>query len=83
MAGPGTQSAPKAADLTRLTLDQMKRVMHSMAMILLHRGERITLPDDVLSSHLDVVQSALAGATREELSHEPSPYQKVSPEIRD
>jgi len=70
MAGPGTTTAPKASDLTRLTLGDMKRVMHSMAMVLLHMANRITLADDVFSSHLLVVQNAIAVAVREASSGE-------------
>jgi len=65
MAGPGTP-APKESRSARLTLHQMKAAMHSMAMVLLHQANRITLADDVYNSHLDVVLNALAGATTEE-----------------
>jgi len=51
--------------MSRMTLGEMKRVMHSMAMVLLHQANRITLADDVYNSHSDVVLSALAGVTTE------------------
>jgi len=65
MAGPGT-AAPKESRSARMTLPEMKRVMHSMAMVLLHQANRITLADDVFNSHSDVVLSALAGVMRED-----------------
>jgi len=64
MAGPGT-AAPKESRSARLTMGQMKSAMHSMAMVLLHQANRITLADDVYNSHLDVVLNALAGVTPE------------------
>jgi len=51
--------------MARMTVIEMKRVMHSMAMLLLHQGDKIALSPEAVSSHFDVVQSALAGVTTE------------------
>jgi len=63
MAGPGTQIAPK--ERSRITLDTMRNALHSMALLLLESAGRILLTDEVRSSHLDVVQNALAGVVTE------------------
>jgi len=66
MAGPGTQSAPKGTTAQRLEVEKMREALHSMAMLLLHNGDRLALSPDDVRSHLDVVQNVLAGVTREE-----------------